>query len=110
MIVDDETDLCLLLKDYFTKKNFEVYLSHSLAGGREAIALINPDILFLDNNLPDGTGWKIAAEAAVKNPDIYIVLMSAFHPEVPDLPADTHFIVLEKPISLVHLNREFAQI
>ncbi len=65
LIVDDEIDLCLLLKDYFTrKKNYEVILSHSLLEGKSLVGTVKPDILFLDNNLPDGTGWSIAPEFA----------------------------------------------
>ena len=33
LIIDDETDLCLLLKEYFVKKHYEVILSHTLMEG-----------------------------------------------------------------------------
>src|ERR1700749_1721784 len=86
LIIDDETDLCLLLKDYFTRKNYSVFLSHSLTEGKLAIIDVTPDIIFLDNNLPDGTGWSIAPEIAAAYPNTFIMLFSAFHPELPNMP------------------------
>ncbi len=57
-IIDDETDFCLLMKNYFIRKNFEVHIFHTLEEGMKNLDLIKPDILFLDNNLPDGLGWE----------------------------------------------------
>src|SRR6266498_3498993 len=58
LIIDDETDFCLLLKAYFSRKKYDVYLSYSLNQGMKLLEEIKPDIIFLDNNLPDGFGWE----------------------------------------------------
>ena len=108
LIIDDETDLCLLLKDYFTRKHYEVFVCHTLSEGKIAFEDLTPDILFLDNNLPDGIGWSIAPEIAQAHPSTYIILFSAFHPELPVMPTDALFRVLEKPISLNELDKQFA--
>ena len=110
LIVDDETDLCLLLKDYFLRKNYQVYIAHLLADGTDLLKTINPDILFLDNNLPDGLGWNIAPEIATDYPLTYIVLISAFHPAPPTMPHSALYRIIEKPISLTDLNNQFAQL
>jgi DNA-binding response OmpR family regulator len=47
LIIDEEVDLCLLMKAYFLRKNYEVYISHSC---HEALSLANdcqPNIIFL---------------------------------------------------------------
>ena len=108
LIIDDETDLCLLLKDYFILKHYNVFLSHTLSEGEQILNEIKPDILFLDNNLPDGIGWNNAPNIAANYPSTYIVLISAFHPEVPLMPANTRYRVLEKPISLSDLDSQLA--
>lgn len=110
LIIDDETDLCLLLKDYFVRKNYEVNISHSLEEGKELLSSVNPDILFLDNNLPDGTGWTLAPDIARKYPSTYILLISAFHPTVPVMPADARYHTIEKPITMADLNKQFADL
>jgi DNA-binding response OmpR family regulator len=110
LIIDDETDLCLLLRDYFLRKNYSVSVSHTLNEGRMLLKTINPDILFLDNNLPDGTGWSIAPQIADEYTSTYIVLVSAFHPTAPDMPLNAKFRIIEKPISMADLNKQFAEL
>lgn len=108
LIIDDETDLCLLLKDYFVRRQYNVFLSHTLEDGEKILKTVSPDILFLDNNLPDGIGWNNAPAIAETHPSTYIVLVSAFHPEVPKMPEHTRYKVLEKPISLSDLESQLA--
>jgi response regulator of citrate/malate metabolism len=108
LIIDDEIDLCLLLKEYFfRKKNFEVIVAHTLSEGKSLIDTIRPDILFLDNNLPDGVGWGNAPYFAQKFPGIYIILISAFHPALPDMPLGAKFRIIEKPITFSDLDKQF---
>jgi DNA-binding NtrC family response regulator len=109
LIIDDEIDLCHLLKSYFLRNNYEVYLSHTLEQGLSFIKTLQPEIVFLDNNLPDGIGWNIAPEIAAQYPGTYINLISAFHPVLPHMPADARYNIIEKPISLSDLDRQFAQ-
>ena len=110
LIIDDEIDLSLLLKEYFVRKNYAVSVSHSLKEGRSVISSLLPEVLFLDNNLPDGTGWNIAPGLASAYPSMYIVLISAFHPSVPHMPATARYRVIEKPITLADLDKQFSEL
>lgn len=101
LIIDDEIDLCMLIRSYLSKKNYEVHTAHSLTDGLGKLEAIAPDVLLLDNNLPDGMGWKEAATLQKKFPSMNITLISAF--QMPkdikeSIAQDIH--VLEKPISL----------
>ena len=84
-------------------------MSHTIEEGRHMIETLNPDILFLDNNLPDGIGWNLAAEIANTYPDTYIVLISAFHPNPPQMPENAQYRIIEKPISRSDLDKQFAE-
>ena len=110
LIIDDEIDLCLLLKDYFVRKSYDVAVVHTLEEGKKLLYDMKPDILFLDNNLPDGTGWSNAQKIAVDLPLIYIILISAFHPQQPAMPAKANYRAIEKPISLADLDKQFAEL
>lgn len=110
LIVDDETDLCMLLKDYFVRKNYEVVVSHTLTEGKHFLKSGDPGILFLDNNLPDGEGWKDAPGIAKEFPEVYIVLISAFHSVPPDMPINAQYRVIEKPIRFSDLDKEFSDL
>ena len=59
LIIDDEVDLCLAIRKYLNKRGYMVYISHSLDDGMKKLATLKPDMLLLDNQLPDGLGWKI---------------------------------------------------
>lgn len=108
LIIDDEVDLCLLLKGYFQKKDFDVFIAHTLREGIEMADRIIPDLLFIDNNLPDGFGWSEAPALAQRFPSLLINLISAYHPTVPDMPAGAQVHVFEKPISLKDLDIQLA--
>jgi DNA-binding response OmpR family regulator len=110
LILDDEIDLCLLLRDYFQRKMYEVTISHTLKDGRDFLETLHPDILFLDNNLPDGEGWENAAQFAETYPGTYIILISAFHPVKPKMPASANYRIIEKPISRSDLDMQFSQL
>src|SRR6185295_17721119 len=78
LIVDDEVDLCMVLKQFLTKRNYEVHVAHTLSEGMDLLNNLKPDTLMLDNNLPDGRGWDLAAEIRKKYPAMSITLVSAF--------------------------------
>ena len=108
MIIDDEMDLCLLMKNYLIHRQYKVHYALTLKEGIDMMDSFHPDILFLDNNLPDGIGWKKAKDILEQYPGISLYLMSGYQPNLPeDLPADK-FKVIQKPISfsdLEFLNR-----
>jgi DNA-binding response OmpR family regulator len=110
LIIDDEIDLCLLLKDYFVRKNYEVTVTHTLEEGKDLLYKTKPGILFLDNNLPDGTGWNNAHQFAADLPETYIILISAFHPSKPVMPETAKYRTIEKPISFSDLDKQFAEL
>jgi len=104
LIIDDETDFCLLLKNYFTKKSFEVHISHTLNDGMAALENIEPDFVFLDNNLPDGLGWEKTEYILKKCTHTQLNLISAFEYSSSLLSKFPSVRVWEKPISLHELN------
>jgi DNA-binding response OmpR family regulator len=104
IIIDDEVDLCRLLRTYLEELNYEVFLAHRLAEGLALIHQIKPDIIFIDNNLPDGVGWERLTFLSAQNPNCKINLISAYH-TIPDqlVFANGNVNVLEKPLRLNQL-------
>ena len=103
LIIDDEVDLCLLLKTYLKRRNYDVYYSHTLKEGMSQFQEVVPDILFLDNNLPDGTGWEKAAGLMEQYPGLQVHLISAYQPSTPET-ITSGFKVWEKPLTLKDLD------
>ncbi len=105
LIIDDETDFCLLMKNYFVRRNYEVHIFHTLAEGMKNLETVNPDIIFLDNNLPDGLGWEKTDYIRQHFPNTHINLISAFQYDHNFSNGLTSVRIWEKPISLSELNK-----
>lgn len=104
LIIDDEPDFGLLLKNFFVKKNYEVFVCYTLAEGMKMLDAVKPDHIFLDNNLPDGLGWSKTEYILHEYPNVDLSLISAYY--VPKTSA-TSFRIMEKPIALEELNLLF---
>jgi two-component system OmpR family response regulator len=107
LIIDDEIDYCTIMRNYFITRDYEVSISFLLNQGLELINTLQPDILFLDNNLPDGKGWTHVESIVEKNPHLRIYLVSAYH-RIGEFPSPSpNVIVWEKPLSRQLLNDNF---
>lgn len=107
LIIDDEVDLCLLMKSYFTRKNYEVDIAYTLSDGLKLLKENTPDFLFIDYNLPDGLGWDVLPDLYKQYPSIHFHLISAFRPTMPSELDGCKLTVWEKPISLKALDHFF---
>jgi DNA-binding NtrC family response regulator len=76
LIVDDDNDLCRILEFVIADK-CSVHVEHSLVGADHYLADRQPDIILLDNNLPDGLGVKAISHMLQIYPKVKIVLMTA---------------------------------
>lgn len=79
VIIDDEKrsreSLELLVKDYCPEVNV-LEMADSVATGVEAVKKHKPDILFLDIELQDGTGFDLLEKVAGNN--FYVIFTTAF--------------------------------
>ena len=102
LVLDDDQDLCLLLKNFFEKRGCTVFPANSLIDGLHIIDYDQPSILFIDNFLPDGEGWKAAKTIKIKYPELSINLMSAKDRSFNSIE-DHDDVIWEKPISVQQL-------
>ena len=99
LIVDDEDDLRGLLKSFLTPLNYEVFTAATLSEALTILPQLKPDMIFLDNNLPDGLGWDSIEVIQEIVPDCKINLISAFK-FIPEKLRNKETIrLIEKPIS-----------
>ncbi len=108
LIVDDEEDYCMIMQSYFESKDYEVSVAYTLKEGLKLLHDKSPDIIFLDNNLPDGEGWKHARKIVHDHPLIKINLISAYKQRTDDLSSNANVRIWEKPISMDSLEEVFA--
>ncbi len=105
LIVDDEADLRALLKAFLIPLNYDVFTASTLGEGLKLVPQIKPDIIFLDNNLPDGLGWDKIDVIQQQVPECKINLISAFKFIPEKLRGRESVRLIEKPISYSMLRR-----
>lgn len=62
LIIDDDTDLSMLIMDMLEDKGYKVTLADSIAKAYEILEKEQFHLILLDINLPDGTGLELCKE------------------------------------------------
>ena len=76
LIIDDERDLCEVVSRVLKKEGFEVDCAYNLAEATQKLCS-NPDIVILDNNLPDGRGLEYIQEHPLEFMQCFVILITA---------------------------------
>ena len=105
LIIDDEEDFGMLMKRFFSQKNYDVYVAYTISDGLKLLDEHVPDIIFLDNNLPDGYGWDKTDFILSTYPQTQLNLISALN--VPKTSSSS-FRILEKQMLLKELPKMFV--
>ena len=64
LVVDDDTNICELLRLYLTKEGYQVTVANDGEEGLEKFNQVKPDMVLLDVMMPKMTVWKCAAASA----------------------------------------------
>lgn len=104
LIIEDEFELCMLLKLHFLDKGYDVEMAYNLKDGMDRLHSYIPDIVFLDNNLPDGLGWNYIPEISDFNPSIRINLITGVMPDDKSLSDNLNLYIMMKPLSKKELD------
>ena len=83
LIIDDEGDICYLLSNMMKQRHVKYDHANTIAQAEIAIKEETPDIIFLDNHLPDGLGINFIEKIKQEHPKIKIALITA-HDNVSD--------------------------
>lgn len=62
LVVDDDKNICDLLRMYLEKDGYSVALAHNGADAVKAFGTENPDLVLLDIMLPQLDGWQVCRE------------------------------------------------
>lgn len=77
LIIDDETDICYLLSRLLKQKNLDTTFVNSLSDADKALKTDTPEIIFLDNHLPDGLGMNYIGYIKKNYPGTKVVMITA---------------------------------
>jgi DNA-binding response OmpR family regulator len=101
LIVDDERDFCKLVLLMFEHEPFHIECANNLKEAADQLKREHPDIVLLDNNLPDGVGLEFLVQGKAEFADSKIILITAdASPEMKQRALDVGVHYLAKPFSL----------
>ncbi len=74
LLIDDDQELCSLLKEYFTAEGFEVAMAHTGTEGLQLALKQNFDLILLDVMLPEMDGFEVLKALRVQKMTPVIML------------------------------------
>ena len=76
LVVDDDNNICELLRLYLEKEGYEVTIAHNGADAVKLFQEISPNLMLLDIMLPVLDGWQVCREVR-KFSDKPIIMLTA---------------------------------
>ena len=62
LIVDDDHNICDMLKLYFENEGYKVKVAHDGFEGLSSFKAYEPDLVLLDIMMPKKDGWQVCRE------------------------------------------------
>jgi DNA-binding response OmpR family regulator len=81
LVVDDEVDICTLLKRHLEKGGQEVSYCLSIKDALADLSANSYDMIFVDLNLTDGSGYDLISSLSDGNRKATIIVISAYDSE-----------------------------
>ncbi|MBQ6266168.1 MAG: response regulator transcription factor [Clostridia bacterium] len=76
LVVDDDTNICELLRLYLEKEGYEVSIANTGTDAVKMFQRVAPDLMLLDIMLPELDGWQVCREIR-KTSDKPIIMLTA---------------------------------
>lgn len=100
LIIEDEADMCLLLNIILTDEKMQLDHVKSLASAASYLQSHKPDIVLLDNNLPDGFGVDFLRVIKKISPASKIIMITGYDPSAGDVAIENGAdLFLTKPFT-----------
>jgi two-component system response regulator HydG len=78
LIIDDDKDLCFVLKRFLSKHGFEVIEATSGKAALEILENVEPDLILCDFRLEDMSGSSILRKIKEKNPLVPVIIITGY--------------------------------
>lgn len=102
LILDDEKDLCELIKEILKPENYEIDCAYTLKDGMRKWGSHHPSVVLLDNNLPDGLGLEMieSHRSLLENSQVILITAEIYSSMRSRAEAVGVQYFLQKPFSL----------
>lgn len=107
LIIDDQFEICQLLKLILNLSHISSVYTGTLRETREVLSTFIPDIIFIDQNLPDGLGFNEIPKIKKLLPEATIIAMTTLitPSQKVELINNGASFTLEKPFTIQQINK-----
>lgn len=78
LVIDDDTDICLLLRRFLTKNGYEVAIAHNGVSGLATLEEFHPELVLTDFRLGDIDGETILMRIKEKFPSVPVLIITGY--------------------------------
>jgi DNA-binding response OmpR family regulator len=111
LIVEDEGDMSLLLELLLDGENMELEHAHNLTDARNFVEKEQPNLIVLDNRLPDGYGIDFVSYLKKQFPLIKVIMISGIDAAAADAALATGAdYFLRKPFTRQQLHASIGKV
>lgn len=76
LVIDDDLQICKMLKNYFQRKGFEVSLAHNGVEGIAAFKAASPDLVITDLVMPEKEGIETLMDLKRLDKNVNVIAIS----------------------------------
>lgn len=111
LVVDDDPAIRNLIHRFLSQQGYQVESGHDGQTGLELFEQLNPDLVVLDVNLPDTTGYKLCQEMQ-RRTGVFVLMLTSRTDEADKMKgfAEGADDYITKPFSLVEIGARVAAI
>lgn len=111
LIIEDEGEMCLLINLLLDDKELDIEHVKTLSAAVEYFQQHAPDVVLIDNRLPDGFGIDFISVLKENYPDTRIIMITGADASVKDLAIENGAdIFLEKPFTKTELSQAIRNV
>ncbi|MBI4481687.1 MAG: response regulator [Acidobacteria bacterium] len=111
LVVDDEKELCELLREFLAERGYEVETATDGISGLEAMERRIPDVVLLDMRMPGLSGLEVLQQIRARHLPVQVIIMTAsatseLREQAVALGVAAYLL---KPMNLDEMDREIIQ-
>ena len=108
LVIDDELPVCDILKDFFSKKDYQVFIATTVEEGLSIVRKEKPHIILLDIIMPGRSGIEALKQIKLIDDKAKIIMLTAISNEKVIKQTMEHGAsdYITKPFSLEQLEKD----
>jgi DNA-binding response OmpR family regulator len=104
LVVDDELDICLMVTKHLQNLHFETQYALTVKNALLSISSNSFELIFIDLNLPDGSGFDVIHHTGKVSLQSKIIVISAHDNEAIKALEEGANLFITKPFTLKTIN------